>query len=70
MTEVIDWEIRRRRWWPFAPYDVYALVGRVSVTGGYPSQWERFAGGFWTRQGAQRWLWEERERMEKVVERL
>jgi hypothetical protein len=51
-------EVRKVSHWPRAPFDVYGKTDSwfARETGG----WERFAGGFFTRRAAQRWI--ERER--------
>jgi len=44
------WWVLKVRHWPFAPWDVYR-----NYMIGDERRFERFAGGFWTRAGAQQW---------------
>lgn len=55
-------EVRKVSHWPRAPFDVY---GKTDSWFADPDGWERFAGGFFTRRGAQEWI--ERERKDATT---
>lgn len=62
MTEVVGFRIVRQPrgwWWPFKVWDVYAIYHGTDWRGEFGG--ERFAGGFFTRAGAQAWIDQERK---------